>query len=214
MPVRPRLSAAAVREYSPAVVAYLESGACPEGDEGGGLAIFLLGRQGLVEAWRVLGVGILRRWIRESPGSRPAGWWWFSAPRWQKADQPARVQRIAALDCAEPRRRLGGVGTPCFDVLSYWPEFDRGIPVDWVDQWSVDYYTGQARHVGGHLIGQEYVGSGFAGVAVDPHDPPVYEAQAEYLRRHGLLVRGELERLTPADFAPEAIPIDPDDEDA
>lgn len=34
----------------------------------------------------------------------------------------------------------------------------------------------------------------------DDDDPPVYESQASYLERHGLLTESERKRLTPADF--------------
>jgi hypothetical protein len=37
---------------------------------------------------------------------------------------------------------------------------------------------------------------------VDPADPPVLEAEAAFLRRHGLLLPGEARRLRPADFEP------------
>ncbi|HAR38567.1 MAG TPA: hypothetical protein DCS09_08385, partial [Porphyromonadaceae bacterium] len=35
----------------------------------------------------------------------------------------------------------------------------------------------------------------FAGLAIDPADPPKYESQAAYLRRHGLLTREERAHL-------------------
>jgi hypothetical protein len=37
----------------------------------------------------------------------------------------------------------------------------------------------------------------------DELDPPIYESQASYLKRHGLLEKGELKRLNPEDFEPE-----------
>jgi len=40
-------------------------------------------------------------------------------------------------------------------------------------------------------------------VEIDPADPPRYESQAAYLRRHGLLLPGEAPRLRPRDFKPE-----------
>src|SRR5438132_718453 len=46
--------------------------------------------------------------VAEFPGTRPARWW----------------QREAS----EPRKRLGGIGTPASDVLSYKPTFAYGIP--------------------------------------------------------------------------------------
>ena len=35
---------------------------------------------------------------------------------------------------------------------------------------------------------------------IDPRDPPAYESQAAYLRRHGLLAPSESRRLRAADF--------------
>ena len=40
---------------------------------------------------------------------------------------------------------------------------------------------------------------------IDPTDPPTFESQATYLQRHWLLTPDEAERLTPADFEPEAV---------
>ena len=45
----------------------------------------------------------------------------------------------------------------------------------------------------------------FPGQPIDPDDPPVYESQPDYLRRHNLLLPGEAQRLTAADFAPEVV---------
>ena len=41
-------------------------------------------------------------------------------------------------------------------------------------------------------------------VAFDPADPPVFESQATFLKRHELLLPGEAKRLRRADYAPEA----------
>ncbi len=51
--------------------------------------------------------------------------------------------------------------------------------------------------VDGHRFGTK---GGFAGQAIDPADPPRFESQAAYLRRHKLLLPGEEKRLTAADF--------------
>jgi hypothetical protein len=40
--------------------------------------------------------------------------------------------------------------------------------------------------------------------AFDPADPPLFEAEASYLERHGLFLPGERRRLRKADWAPEA----------
>ena len=44
-------------------------------------------------------------------------------------------------------------------------------------------------------------------VDVDPADPSLFESQAAYLRRHGLLLPGEARRLRPRDFEPERIKL-------
>lgn len=49
----------------------------------------------------------------------------------------------------------------------------------------------------------------------DPDDPPQFEAEASYLKRHNLLLPGEAQRLRPEDFEPEVLPVDNGtDEDA
>ncbi len=65
----------------------------------------------------------------------------------------------------------------------------------------------------GHRIGEEYEEGHFAGVAIDPGDPPRYESEASYLRRLGLLLPGESKRLRKADFDPEVVLPEDDDED-
>jgi hypothetical protein len=79
------------------------------------------------------------------------------------------------VEAPEPRQRLGGVGNPAPPPL--W----RGAPRYWCGAPDTQWRE------------------------MDPEDPPVYESQAEYLRRHALLSVGELERLTPAEFEPETI---------
>jgi hypothetical protein len=76
-------------------------------------------------------------------------------------------------------------------VLAYLPRFACGIPVDWI--------TGEDLRVWPKLIAEPY----------DPADPPLFEAQAEYLRRHGMFLPGERRRLRAADFEPEAVPLGP-----
>jgi hypothetical protein len=135
--------------------------------------------------WAQHGAGVLEAFIENNPGRRPWAWW--------------------ACDAPEPRRRLSGVGTPCFEVLAHAEAYAFGVPLDWVKPWMVLYYTGRAADVHGRPIGTEYVGKDFAGVAIDPNDPPRYEAEAVYLDRHGLLTAGERAQLTSADFEPEIV---------
>ncbi|HUT44564.1 MAG TPA: hypothetical protein VMW95_09520 [Desulfobacterales bacterium] len=39
---------------------------------------------------------------------------------------------------------------------------------------------------------------------IDEHDPPTFEAEASYLKRHGLLSKTKEKRLKPGDFEPES----------
>ena len=119
-------------------------------------------------AWSHVRNEILEDWAREEPGTRPRHWWQYEAP--------------------EPRQRLGGTGTPAFEVLAHAERYEWGLPDHWVTQPDVDRPGGD-----------------FAGVAIDPSDPPTFEPEAAYLRRLGLFLPGELERLTEADFEPELI---------
>jgi hypothetical protein len=66
----------------------------------------------------------------------------------------------------------------------------------------VNYYSGIAVDVHGNPIGERFASNTFKGVAIDPDDPPTFESQASYLKRHRLLLAGEERR---ADFEPHAV---------
>jgi hypothetical protein len=83
--------------------------------------------------WARHRAAILKAWIEERPGMRPDGWWRHGAPRWQRADQPPHVRAMEFLDTCEPRRRLGGTGTPSYELYSEVPAFRFGIPTSWGD---------------------------------------------------------------------------------
>jgi hypothetical protein len=53
---------------------------------------------------------------------------------------------------------------------------------------------------------------GAPGPAIDPANPPLYESEATFLDRNGMLVKGERARLKPEDFAPESVDVGDDDE--
>jgi hypothetical protein len=144
-------------------------------------------------AWAEVGGEILDAWIATAPGTRPSAWWKYDAPR-----QPLGVFPECHYDgkLPEPRERLGGVGTPDFEALSYVPSYSYGIPNSWLTQEEVAYYQPD-----------------FDGIAIDPEDPPQYESQAVYLRRLDLFLPGESKRLRKADFEPELV-MPEDDEEA
>ena len=68
----------------------------------------------------------------------------------------------------------------------------------------VDYYNGRARDVEGRLIESGYSEGHFPREAYDPDDPPLFESEPAFLRRLGLLLSGELERIPAGAFEPVA----------
>jgi hypothetical protein len=140
--------------------------------------------------WEAVRDELLSEWIAEYPGTRPWAFWEFDAP--------------------EPRLRLGGTGTPTHEVLNVFAEFDAGVPVNWLDAFDCEYYTGRAVDVNGRPIGQEFAGNKLAGVAIDPADPPRYESEAAYLKRLDLLTPDERRRLRRADFDPVVVELESD----
>lgn len=132
----------------------------------------------LRDYWRAYRDQVLAMWIAGKPGTRPSLWWRYDAPR--MVDPPWYWQDF---DLCEPRQRLGGVG----DIRRGWsPDFDHGMPGPWLEGWETED-SDEA--------------------AADPAFPPLFEAQATYLRRHGLLLPGEEARLGDRSFAPEPAPI-------
>jgi len=139
--------------------------------------------------WREYRAELLPEFVVEHPGTRPHAWWRFDAP------EPSR-------------RRLGGIGTPSPEVLAYAPTFAFGLPVHWVTDWDVAFYNGRAHDVHGQRIGTSHHEGDFKGVAIDPRDPPRFESEASYLKRHGVLTRDERAQLPADAFAPEHVGVD------
>jgi hypothetical protein len=167
--------------------------------------------EGCRELWNRAAEEVLHDWIAQRPGRRPRFWWHFTAPRISQAELEKHPRWTGAWFVArlcEPRLRLGGTGTPIYEVLSYVPEFEYGIPAHWVNEWEERYYSGRAKDVHGNPIRSPFPGGHFEGRAIDPADPPRFESQAAYLERHCLLFPGEKRRLRPMDFQPEAITIE------
>ena len=104
---------------------------------------------------------------------------------WVIAHPGSRPRTWWAQDAPSPRRRIGGIGQAAYEVTAHAEVYDHGLPAVWV-----------------------MPGDGFDGVPVDLDDPPVFESEAGYLRRFGLLLAGELERLAEGAFAPVAIEVE------
>jgi hypothetical protein len=64
---------------------------------------------------------LMARWLVDHPGRRSRCWWDYEAPRQRFGSWPGWW-----LDgeLAEPRLRLGSIGTPVHEVLAHAPEFD------------------------------------------------------------------------------------------
>jgi hypothetical protein len=121
----------------------------------------------LKNLWLDHGDYIVEEHVEESPGTRPALWRLYDAPR-----LPIGTFPRCYYDGKKPmpRKRLGGTGTPEHEVRNVVPYFDHGIPS--------------------------------ALVSIDDDDPPTFESQAAYLKRHGMFLAGEEKR---ANFEPETV---------
>jgi hypothetical protein len=89
------------------------------------------------------------------------------------------------------------------------PDLDTARRLDQIVRTAEDISTGHwariAVDIHGNHIGNRFASSNFNGVASDPEDPPTFESQAAYLKRHGLFLDGEERRLKKADWEAEAI---------
>jgi hypothetical protein len=137
--------------------------------------------------WEAFGEIIVQRWAEERPGTRPSLWWRYDAPR-----QPLGTYPGVFFDgqLPQPRKRVGGIGTPLHEVSAYVPQYHLGIPVLW--KFPEPGPVGRQRKNQREFLPKAR--------AVDPNKPPIYESQAAYLERHGLFLPGERERLTAKDF--------------
>lgn len=159
-------------------------------------------------AWLTVKDRLVADWIATRPGTRPWAWWAFEAPK-----VPVNVgARTPNGEIAAQRLRLGGIGTPCHEVLNYAPSFRFGLPVSWVSDWDEAYYNGRKRDIHGQQIGTKYHEGDFKGLAPRADDPPRFESQAAFLKRHNLLLPREDQGLTAADFEPELIDVSEDKE--
>lgn len=140
--------------------------------------------------------------VADFPGTRPYHWWRLEAPRMKTGYYPGCFYDGKLC---EPRKRLGGIGTPQHECLGCVPCFEYGLPVVWLTSDLASLYRGTAKDVHGQPIFPEYFSRPFTGVAIDPNDPPRFESQASYLKRHGLFMPGEGKRLSKTDFEQEEI---------
>lgn len=161
------------------------------------------GTKGPRELWDEYRDEFLPAFIEKHPGKRPTPWWQWDAPRWNDP----YVGHYYHGTLPDPRRRIGGIGTPCYEVLAYVPAFDKGIPSSWITPSEVAYYNGRVKFSDIPLLMPDHKEGDFKGVAVDPNDPPTFESEASYLDRNRLLTPGEKKKLKPEDFEPVTIAV-------
>jgi len=91
---------------------------------------------------------------------------------WINSHPGTRPYAWWCFDAPDVRQRVGGTGTPKHEVLQYAAACVFGIPRYWVTPQDVGILGGRA---------------GFRAKPLDKNDPPLFESQAAYLERHGLL---------------------------
>jgi hypothetical protein len=136
------------------------------------------------------GRAALAEFIARKPGRRPQ-WWWRRLIGDPDLDAPEQM-----------RRRLGGVGAAWHSSETgerYANEQDAyGMPLVWVTREKLAW------------SGNGWWNTNLPGPVLDPEDPPMFESQAAFLDRHGLLSAAERAKLGPEDFEPKSIVCDDD----
>src|ERR1041385_4597190 len=137
-------------------------------------------RRPAAELWQEYGAPILERLIAENPGLRPTCWWRVDAPRAQPGDDICATGFHPGF--AQPRRRLGGVGMPKFEVLAHVPRFWHGVPSDWLTKSEAELSRGLRAEIlpPGLVTGPPWPrpDPNFPGIGLDPSDPPIFESEA------------------------------------
>jgi hypothetical protein len=188
MPLRRTTAKRNKSQLSPEVKQYLIDGIIPDSIEDEWLFFSLsTDMEALRDVWEEVKDEVLKEWIGDYPGTRPWCWWRFEAK--------------------EQRARVGGRGDALQDKLNYKPQFSFGVPVGWVNDWQVSYYNGRSKNIYGEAIGTKYKEGDFVADAYSEDDPPQYESEASYLRRHRLLTESETKILSKRRNVWEAVTV-------
>ena len=161
------------------------------------------------EVWLAVRDELLPRWVKQFPGTRPS-WWYLFDPECPRISQED-IQRHGWQGqyflplIPDLRKRIAGIGDPAYEHLALVPTFDCTVPTTFVTPFDEEYYNGRRVDIRGNRIGTEFHEGNFQGRAIDPNNPPQYESEAAYLKRHGLLTPIESRRLRKRDFEPEIV---------
>ena len=95
----------------------------------------------------------------------------------------------------EPRQRIGGIGTPSYEVLNVAPSFFKGVSNSFIDENDIKHADSFKRK---NVF------------PIDANDPPTFESEAAYLQRHDLLTPQEKKYLAshPELLEPEIVTFD------
>jgi hypothetical protein len=101
---------------------------------------------------------------------------------WTRKHPGTRPRQWWVFDSVGPRKPCGGIGTPLSECEgAHAALFEFGVPVDW-----------KTEHHHDLLVG----------VPISSAHPPMFESEAEYLRRHQLFMPGERKRLSRRSYEP------------
>ncbi|GAB2582498.1 hypothetical protein GCM10027066_24880 [Dyella jejuensis] len=114
-------------------------------------------KEKIIHTVKVSAANVAADWIKTKPGTRPAMWWRYDAPRLDPAQLGRWSRTVLAPRLIETRRKLSGEGMPLHEALNYAPSHHYGIPA-WFG---------------------------------DPDNPPAFESQRAYLKRHSLPLPAE-----------------------
>lgn len=129
MPTNRRLRTRALRaEIDPVLWAALNDEP-PPADGNPIVALDISNYDAMEPLWREHRAAILARWIHAKPGTRPAMWWRYDAPRLAPELLGRWARTVYAPRLIETRRLLRGNGKPLHEALLIAPAHDYGIPV-------------------------------------------------------------------------------------
>ena len=133
--------------------------------------------QAMLPLWTEFRSRILAEWIKTKPGTRPAMWWRYDSPRFSSENLPEPLRRWSRTVLAD---RL---------IQPRWKLRGEGKPLHAERAYVPRYHYGIPAWLG------------------DPDNPPVFETQRVYLKRHGLLLPAERGRF--AEPYPHPLHIEP-----
>ena len=166
MAIKPRKMLKERQVLDPSIIDFLLHGDCEKGTEAWSLNIQRFFESDCIQkVWAAYRKELMADWIIKNPCSRPFCWWKFDAPK-----EPVGGWDHERFNSPQ-RLRLGGIGTPLHHVSCSWGGVDRGIPNSWITE--------------------DCKKAGFRGVAIDPNNPPLYESEGAYLKRHEILTGPE-----------------------